>query len=399
VNGHRVKSSKVFLKHAERVGRKIGITRVADISFLSPIQYPVYQACRPQLFAHSKLGQNTGGQGKGPNHAQARISAIMETIESFCAEPRQARLIRNTRDFLAQAHHVVDLLDGPLDAKDQCPGSDLPLMWTPVYAGHLQKEVLFPAEAVFFPFVSAAYKTDYFFAQGSNGLASGSSYLEAALHGFYEVIERHYIHEFEEGRTTVQALEIEDFDLSGLGRWTPAIQSEFELQIFSIQRPGWQNWPVILCLLVGDETHFSGWGCSGSLDISIQRAISEALQSLATFVSGAREDIASRMSDDSVHWSQYLPDEATLKKAALKKQVIDKKFSYLQSEYQFLMKWLKAHGFEKNYLANLSRVDVDVCVIKAFIPKMKCPRRMRKAAQWPADIIFSEQFSMKEVHG
>ena len=83
-NGNRALNPEDYLDHALNQLKKVGGTRVSEISGLHANRhFPVYQTCRPDLFSHSAFGQNSGGQGKGPSEAQAQISAIMETIEGF----------------------------------------------------------------------------------------------------------------------------------------------------------------------------------------------------------------------------------------------------------------------------------------------------------------------------
>ena len=83
-----------MLRRLEPVLPRIGVTRIGDISFLSPANYPVFQSCRPNVFGHACVGQNSGSQGKGPTRTQALVSCMMESIEQFCAEPRKPELVR-----------------------------------------------------------------------------------------------------------------------------------------------------------------------------------------------------------------------------------------------------------------------------------------------------------------
>src|SRR5215472_9591286 len=59
---------------------RAGITRLADVTGLDWIGLPVYQAIRPNSRNISV------SQGKGLTRAQAKVSALMESLESFHAE-------------------------------------------------------------------------------------------------------------------------------------------------------------------------------------------------------------------------------------------------------------------------------------------------------------------------
>ena len=60
--------------------RRAGITRLADVTGLDWIGIPVYQAIRPNSRNLSVA------QGKGLTRTQAKVSALMESLESFHAE-------------------------------------------------------------------------------------------------------------------------------------------------------------------------------------------------------------------------------------------------------------------------------------------------------------------------
>src|SRR5215216_7418008 len=69
---------------------KAGITRLADVTSLDWIGLPVYQAIRPNSRNISV------SQGKGLTRAQAKVSALMESLESLHAETILQRGITET---------------------------------------------------------------------------------------------------------------------------------------------------------------------------------------------------------------------------------------------------------------------------------------------------------------
>jgi YcaO-like protein with predicted kinase domain len=382
-NGNRSISGKKFLQKIEKLAPRMGITRLADISFLFESRYPVYQSCRPNVNYHSRFGQNTGSQGKGPSPTQAKISCLMETIECYSQETRNPALIRASYDFL-QAHHlVIDPLTfiqvGPP------PGPSEPLMWTPALSVQTGKEVLIPAEMVFFPFLPQNYMTKEHFVSGTNGLASGATYLEATIHGLYELIERYYGYLFEEGKVKVEALFEDELDHPAVRQMkkNQADQEQFEVQLYSYEIEGIRNLPMVYCVLVSDDICYQGWGCSANLEISIDRAISEALQCWATTLSGSREDMED-ISDDTPaqnplpdrHAVELFatipqPEKRTLHIQNYRRRIHDKIFKNLRDEYRFILKWLKDLGFTEIYLANLTRAGIDIPVVKSIVLKMQ----------------------------
>src|SRR5215213_7749031 len=67
-----------------------GITRLADVTGLDWIGLPVYQAIRPNSRNISV------SQGKGVTRTQAKVSALMESLESFHAEHIQQPSVHAT---------------------------------------------------------------------------------------------------------------------------------------------------------------------------------------------------------------------------------------------------------------------------------------------------------------
>jgi ribosomal protein S12 methylthiotransferase accessory factor YcaO len=74
--------------------------------------------------------------------------------------------------------------------------------------------------------------------------------------------------------------------------------NEFELQLFALKVPRIRNLPRVVCYLVGESEYYEGHRCCGDVDTAIMRAISEALQSYATTISGSREDIVTSESPE-----------------------------------------------------------------------------------------------------
>lgn len=379
-NGNRAIDGEVFLEKIEKLYPLLGIERVADISYLAFNNYSVFQTVRPNIFGNYRCGQNSGSQGKGPSPTQAKISAIMEGIESACAEPKNEFLIRASYDEIKNQHFVLPLSKfvGVKYRSEHAKESKLKeelsvkekLVWTKALHVGTGQEILVPAETVFFPFFPSSFDTLPRFPNTSNGLASGGSYLDAVIHGIYEVIERHYIHllEAKDSGLVVEALYEEEFP--GLENITNDLDERFELQLMVLKSPKYENCPMIRCLILDDEGNaYDGWGCCFDVDMAIDRAVSEALQSLATCHSGSREDV-----DEDEEFGEgfidKLPEYRSLRICEYKEQVIDKEFETLQEEFDAQIEWLNSHSFSDVCIANLTRVGIDVPVVKVIIPNM-----------------------------
>ncbi len=382
-NGFRATRAYDFLAKIEKLIPSIGISQIADISPLH--SYPVYQSCRPNSFYHSGVGKNTSARGKGPDSTQAKISCIMETFEQYCAEPRNPFLIRASYNFLRHQHVVADpkeFTHHSIKLKEvKKAGHSENLMWTNAYSVEQDCEVLVPAECVYYPFLSQLYNTRALFACNTNGLASGATYLEATVHALYEVIERHYRYLFEKGLVQIEAFKKVEIS-------HPSVVDELlnnqdiELQTYALEIQGIKNIPVILCILAGEDGYHVGYGCSGTVEISIERAVSEAIQSFAALTTGiiypSPMKDTSEKSESNIFAKTCQPEVATLLQKEYRKRVYDRKFKTISEEYKFLVNWLRKLGFSKIFVANLTRVGLDLPIVRVMVPFAQVESNLRK---------------------
>jgi ribosomal protein S12 methylthiotransferase accessory factor len=397
-NGNRAVPAARLLKALQPALRRIGVSRIGDISALATSRFPVFQSARPGVLYHTEIGQNSGAQGKGVRDTQARLSCSMETIEGYCCEPREANVIRGSYAFLKQQHVVLD--PRPLvHCYDIAPATaDEPLAWTPAYSMALDREILIPAQVVYFPFLAQSYRTRSVFPCNSNGLASGATYLEAATHALYELIERFYTAAMESGEARIEAIYEEELTGLGISKLRKKLGGEFELQVYAtkIPRLGKQNLPMITCLLVGDTEAHPGSGCSSDVDVSISRAVSEALQAAAVMFSGTREDMDH---DRYKKRRQRLPPSKleyplfrSLRYVDYVRQVHHVEYDDLRSEFRFLVSWLKRVGYPEICFANLTRAGVEVPVVKALVPGLPMENELRTAGGWTIEEVMATRW-------
>jgi YcaO-like protein with predicted kinase domain len=387
-NGNRSVSGPVFLKRLEKIYPKAGVTRVANISHLAFNGYPVFQGVRPNLSAHWRVGQNSGAQGKGPSDVQAKISAIMESIELYSAEPKNIKLIRNTYDFLRGQHRVIHPREFMPSYGAKAGAANEPIMWSEALHLDSLETVLVPAETVYFPFSGVEFGARSMYTCSSNGLASGATYLEAIIHGLYEVVERHYESSIEgsESKTKIEALFEEEYER--IDAVQSQLESDWEIQLYAFFLPGTANVPAVMCSIVGQEDQVArGWGCCLNVDIAIERSISEAFQSLATIYSGSREDMGRIREFPPGLYVRELPERRSLRIKDFKKRAKHKVYNSLLAELKDLVSWIKAQGVTNLCVANLTRVGIDIPVVKVLAPGLSTPFPLRSPKNFDADKI------------
>ena len=280
----------VTRRHARRLARTLGITRVTDITRLDSVGVPVFASIRPDACP----GSLCVNAGKGLRAGEASVGAYMEAIEFAFAEYNRAGLTvidapaAAVYEGRARPDSLLDfcpLLDTeiPLDAPMACVAAE------DVATGEL---FLVPAELVFLPYPLDP-DTPRYFGSSSNGLASGNSVLEASIHGLAEVIERD-IWSFRTMDDQSRLVDPATFP-AALGRIVASIRRA-GLRLYVRNVPNDFRLPYFTATIV-DEHRLDpifvngGHGCHPSREVAITRAITESLQSRLSFIHGGRDDL------------------------------------------------------------------------------------------------------------
>ncbi|MCV7078132.1 YcaO-like family protein [Mycobacterium szulgai] len=280
---HRITSPEMTWHAVEPVFDLAGITRVADLTWLDDIGIPTVQAVRPGSMTLSV------SQGKGVTYRAAQVSAVMESLENWHAENVgpdvwsvcASDLVPGLTYDLGQLRRPQESLYHPAAKLDWMAATTL-LTGRRTWAPHQAVVMNLEVKDVWDPPM---------FSADSTGLASGNSYYEAALHGLYEIMERHSLATGEPGLTMFE-VPLEDIESSSCAEMAKTIvRSGSQVRITRID-----NWNGYYCFAVDlispmMEVSFSGSGLHHDPNIALARAITEAAQSRLTAISGAREDL------------------------------------------------------------------------------------------------------------
>jgi ribosomal protein S12 methylthiotransferase accessory factor len=282
---HRATSPAVTLRRIKPLLQRAGITRLADVTGLDWIGLPVYQAIRPNSRNLSV------SQGKGLTRDQAKVSALMESLETFHAEriaqPSLWATIGALRDDLAYDPYRLEL-STPSYLTDETPlewvaATDL---WTGAPSWVPRRLCELDISAVERCYVPLFLST-------SNGLASGNTVVEALIHGLCEVIERDCLWRCAQSRFDPDrsvALEsiyprmaqrvLDRFAQAGLQTYIGDLSGPTGLPCFEV----WLDHPDA-------PTLYGGTGCHPTRLTALIRALTEAAQSRATYIAGSRDHI------------------------------------------------------------------------------------------------------------
>lgn len=282
---HRASTLEATWKRFAPAAKKAGITRIADITGLDTLGIPVFAAIRP-------MGRSLSTQqGKGLTAEAARISALMESLETFSAENLSAPVVRGSYRALRKQRRVVDVKKLPrprgrldLDARwDWLEGFDLVA----------QEPILVPKQSVT---LDTTFTKAPVFDISSNGLASGNVRVEAIVHGLCEVLERDAEAAWRRAggdRRIVLDTIVDPGCRALIDRITAT-----GARVFVWDLEGSAGIPVIGAAIMEDPAEpawralgfYQGFGAHLVPEVAIARALTEAAQTRLTYIAGGRDD-------------------------------------------------------------------------------------------------------------
>jgi YcaO-like protein with predicted kinase domain len=262
------------------------ITRVSDLTGLDQIGIPVFSVCRPEGQAVSV------NAGKALTPELARAGAIAEgaefhTFETPASSPPKKRVYATANDL----------------------GVDPELLPWAKRAARKEKfevELVSRFNAGWTQMPSDIFWLSYpdrggseLFQQTSNGNAVGPSFQDAHLAGIYECVERDattcFTHIWNTIGRTPPLIDLESVPESCKSVISKIEAANLEVMVFyctlDILFPVF--WAVILDPF-GGLSPFAGWGCAIEGEEALLRALLEAVQSRAVYISGARDDVFRR---------------------------------------------------------------------------------------------------------
>ncbi|MFJ7305183.1 YcaO-like family protein [Streptomyces sp. NPDC099088] len=262
----------------------MGITRVSELTGLDVVGIPVFQATRPNGRVLSV------SQGKGITAQLAKVSAVMEAIETWHAEEATPAAAEHTVAELAPMlpYSVFDLPQPPRSVLSPATR----LRWVQGQTLGASDQVWLPESCVIMDNTSPDRWSPPLLQSNSNGLASGNTVEEALLHGLYELLER-------DARARAQvAGEASELDLSTVTGSSAALLDRFAradvwVRVHDLTALAGQPCYETLIFSAELPVRFGGWGCHHDPDVALARALTEAAQSRLTMIAGSRDDLPS----------------------------------------------------------------------------------------------------------
>ena len=347
-----------------------GITRCADITGLDRIGIPVYVAVRP----HGRILQTSNG--KGLDHTDAQVSALMEAIEHWHAENP---VLAVRRCSLAALRHEGKLAVSP-EGIDGCPRR------SPNAHRHvldwIEGRDLHRGVRVWLPAYAASYQRHQPYQFSYNGLASGNHVVEATLHALYEVIERDALASLDGPRRVhLERCQVLDPALGAhddVGRLTEQIRRA-GLDLVVLRVPHAPAVHTMIAVLL-DRSAFSGasmvslgMGAHLSPPVAAIRAITEAAQSRLTFIHGSRDDLNEQTYEQSDHHRALVAYFTALEPDTTWDDIDDRASNDLGRDLALALADLRDLGYEHAFVADLSQGIAGVSTVKVLVPGTRVP--------------------------
>jgi YcaO-like protein with predicted kinase domain len=268
---------------------RMGITRVANITGLDRIGVPVVMVCRPNSRSIAV------SQGKGVDLAAAKVSGLMEAVETFHAESITLPLKLGSFRELGRSHPLVDVAALPRAAASEYD-DDQPLLWIEGQDLISGSPLWVPYEVVHTNYTLTRGLASGWFPANTNGLASGNHILEAVSHGLCEAIERDATTLWKHGGERLKRERTLDLDTVDDGACR-AVLDRFQRADIAVKV--WDTTSDVgiasfYCLVMGRgddaaDPEFGG-GCHPAREVALLRALTEAAQARTTYIAGSRDD-------------------------------------------------------------------------------------------------------------
>ena len=406
VNGtSRIKPAQETLDKVIPISRRIGVTRLADITDMDVLRIPNYSAVLPgtedYIWVYS---------GKGPTKEHAMASALMESIERYSSLPSggQRKFTRSSYAELSKTCKVLhpDRLVEPVRFEYR---DDMLMDWLAGYDLASGEEVMVPASAALFRYTPPPPAVNPFAYFHTNGLASGNVMEEAICHALCEVIERDAMSlgELRASAIPFHILRIVLHSLNSAGLQVPSIPADrfvddpsvfpdvdisgIEFQpakdlVDKFYRAGISltikditsdiGIPTFNASSVEWVTHDYGYLAEGhgthpDSRIALLRAITEVSQTRAANIQGARDDLrkikyGEQNTDDRRAW-QFMTSTKKIRFSQVQtffnEDILD--------DIKLIISRLKNVGLSQVIIVDLTNPDIGIPVVRAIVPGLE----------------------------
>jgi YcaO-like protein with predicted kinase domain len=274
---------------------RLGVSRIADLTGLDRVGYPVAAAIRP-------MSRNLSVHfGKGPSADVARLTAVMEAAELFYSERPPDVLVERSYTALPSGSACDPTTLAPELDDDTIRATSL--SWTEGRDLVTGASRLVPWQTTDMDFTATARQTKRLVGFGATGLAAGFHADHAIRHGLLEVVERdchdrwNELDDEAQLQSQINPETCKDVATTSLLKMI----AQAELAVLLWEMTNDTEIPCYLaevCDFASDAPTPYAQGAAAHPDahVAIRKAVAEALQVRLTYIAGGRDDL---------DWSDY----------------------------------------------------------------------------------------------
>ena len=370
---HRSRTPQQTLEWIAPQLTAMGITRVANITGLDRIGIPVTMVVRPNSRSLAV------SQGKGLSLTSARVSGIMESIETYHAE-RIDQPLRLTDAATLKQRERISNIDQMAKSGEKHFHDKARILWIQGIDLLSSEHVWVPYEAVHSDFTLPRQPDSGYFPANTNGLASGNSQVEAAAHALYEVIERDAVtlwHQREAyGDNIVNLAGIVDDGCAGV--LEKLSKADMKVRVWNVTSD--IGVPCFHCLIIGNDDQYAdaefGSGCHPDSCVALLRALTEAVQARTTFIAGSRDDFGHAPYTGEARTNRFKAC-SHLMASALSEVAFDsvsgKSFDTVSDDLEWTLQNLAYAGFNEIIWIDLSFAPFNIPVARVIVPGLEGP--------------------------
>jgi ribosomal protein S12 methylthiotransferase accessory factor len=358
---------------------RLGITRVANITGLDRIGIPVVTAMRPTSRALAV------SQGKGATLEDAKVSALMESIEMLHAErPAIALRLASANDLARERAAFVEPRNLARVGNQTLRDTQV-ILWASGHDLASARPALVPYACIGLDDTLENIAMPRVFPSNSNGLASGNTFDEAVVHALCESIERDAVTlwelacERDQAASAIDLSSVTDENCRALLRRYD--DARVDVCAFDVTSDiGVPTYKVLIRerSVEGDGEQFSamGSGCHLWPEIALSRALTEAAQSRLTAISGAREDL--ERTDYGANDRKRVETERAFAAAAREPRAFaaarhrtPDRDQTLEGDIAWIRSSLAGAGLEQIVVVDLTSSQFEIPVVRAVVPLLE----------------------------
>lgn len=353
---------------------EMGITRIANITGLDLIGMPVVMVCRPNSRSLAVA------QGKGLDLAAAKVSGVMEAIETFHAERVTLPLRVASYAELCRSEPVAEVRRLPWSVRGRF-ADDLPILWVAARDLLGGGSAWVPYECVHTDYTLPLPQGSLCFAANTNGLASGNHPFEAICHGLAEVVERDAITLWKRRDDASRRATVLDLDTVDDAACRALLDtfSAAGIDVMAWDATSDVGVATFYCLLVGQQAGFAdpefGSGCHPSRAVALSRALTEAAQARTTYIAGSRDDFLPGLYSETARERRLRDCRALLKSAPARafQDVPSFEADDIAADVDWMLRQLAVAGMGQALAVDLTIARYGIPVVRVIVPGLEGP--------------------------